>query len=774
MKRHKDLWAVASVGILVLLSAIIFRATSILTRAAAWTAKHAQAKMMPTPTPARVNASYRHGNVATSKPRILEAYGKLPMAFEANRGQTDRRVKFLSRGNGYRVFLTSNEAVLALHKPANVNPQRVNDEPWAQQNAESGNRAASLFAGRSALGNPESKTERLAGGGSSAPAILRMKLVGAKSGTKVTGLKQLPGKSNYFIGNDPKKWHTQVPTYAQVRYQDAYPGIDLVYYGHQGQLEYHFVVAPGASPKAITLAIAGTGHDAPLRIDGEGDLVATLDDGQVCFHKPVVYQPAGTERKYVDGRYVLKGEHEVGFEIAASDPTKPLVIDPTLSYSTYLGGGGDDFGQVIAVDSAGNAYVIGYTRSGDFPTSNPLQPTNRGNFDAFVAALDPSGQTLLYSTYLGGSNNDFGLGIAADSAGNAYVTGQTLSTDFPTSNPLQPTNHGGADAFVAALDPTGATLLYSTYLGGSSEDAGDGIAVDSVGNAYVTGYTYSTNFPTTSNPLQPTNHGFADAFVAALDPTGATLVYSTYLGGIFNDVGRGIAVDSAGNAYVTGFTASTDFPTSNPLQPTNHGGLDAFVAALDPSGQTLLYSTYLGGSGGDAGNGIAVDSAGNAYVTGFTASTDFPTSNPLQPTNDGGVDAFVAAFDPTGQTLLYSTYLGGSGDDYGQGIAVDSVGDAYVTGYTGSTNFPTSNPLQPTNHGGADAFVAALDPAGATLLYSTYLGGSAGDVGYGIAVDSAGNAYVTGSTGSTNFPTSNPFQPTNRGNNDAFVAKIAP
>ncbi len=565
MKRHKYLWAAVSVGILLLLSAIIFRAISTLTLAAARPAKTAQAKMTPTPTPARVKASYGHGNVATSKPRILEAYGKLPMAFEANRGQTDRRVKFLSRGNGYRVFLTSNEAVLALHKPANVNPQRVNDEPWAQQNAESGNRAASLFAGRSALGNPESKTERLAGGGSSAPAILRMKLVGAKSGTKVTGLKQLPGKSNYFIGNDPKKWHTQVPTYAQVRYQDAYPGIDLVYYGHQGQLEYHFVVAPGASPKAITLAIAGTGHDAPLRIDGEGDLVATLDDGQVCFHKPVVYQPAGTERKYVDGRYVLKGEHEVGFEIAASDPTKPLVIDPTLSYSTYLGGGGDDFGQVIAVDSAGNAY-----------------------------------QTLLYSTYLGGSNNDFGLGIAADSAGNAYVTGQTLSTDFPTSNPLQPTNHGGADAFVAALDPTGATLLYSTYLGGSSEDAGDGIAVDSVGNAYVTGYTYSTNFPTTSNPLQPTNHGFADAFVAALDPTGATLVYSTYLGGIFNDVGRGIAVDSAGNAYVTGFTASTDFPTSNPLQPTNHGGLDAFVAALDPSGQTLLYSTYLGGSGGDA------------------------------------------------------------------------------------------------------------------------------------------------------------------------------
>jgi Beta-propeller repeat len=773
MKRHKDLWAVASAGILFLVSAIIFSATYTLNQTPARPANDAQAKMTSTPTPARVNASYGHGNVATSKPRILEAYGQLPMAFEANRGQSDRRVKFLSRGSGYSVFLTANEAVLALHKPANVKPQGVNDEPWAQQNAESGNGAVSLFPGRSALGNPESKTERLAGGGSSAPAILRMKLVGAKSGTKVTGLKQLPGKSSYFIGNDPKKWHTQVPTYAQVRYQGAYPGIDLVYYGHQGQLEYDFVVAPGASPNAITLAIVGTSHEAPLRIDREGDLVATLDDGQVSFHKPVVYQPAGAERNYVDGRYVLKSEHEVGFEIAASDPAKPLVIDPTLSYSTYLGGSDDDEGNGIAVDSAGNAYVTGQTGSTNFPTSNPLQPTNHGGGDAFVAALDPTGATLLYSTYLGGSGGDAGQGIAVDSAGNAYVTGITSSTDFPMANPWQSTNHGGYDAFVAALDPTGATLLYSTYLGGSNNDRGFGIAVDSAGNAYVTGDTVSTDFPT-SNPLQPTNHGGYDAFVAALDPTGATLLYSTYLGGSGPDFGYGIAVDSAGNAYVTGQTGSTNFPTSNPLQPTNHGGGDAFVAALDPTGATLLYSTYLGGSSGDDGRGIAVDSAGNAYVTGDTVSRDFPTSNPLQSTNHGGGDVFVAALDPTGATLLYSTYLGGSGDEIAYGIAVDSAGDAYVIGYTRSANFPTSNPLQPTIHGSSNAFVAALDPTGATLLYSTYLGGSLYDVGFGIAVDSAGNAYVTGLAGSTDFPTSNPFQPMNHGASDAFVAKIAP
>ncbi|HXN23339.1 MAG TPA: SBBP repeat-containing protein [Candidatus Dormibacteraeota bacterium] len=779
MKRHKELWVMA----LLLVSAVGFRATSSSNPLAGpRLAEPARAKVAP--AAARVNPSHRPANDATSKPRVLEAYGKLPMAFEANRGQTDQGVKFISRGSGYSVFLTANEAVLALHKSSNGKPQRADlerikpqgmkDEPWAQQDAKSGNPAASLFAGRAAAAKPESITKRLSESELSAPAVLRMKLMGAKSGARVIGQKQLPGKSNYFIGNDPKKWHTQVPAYAEVRYQGAYPGIDLVYYGHQGQLEYDFVVAPGFSPKAITLEIAGTAHGAPLRIDRQGDLVATLDGGQISFHKPVVYQPTGAERMYVDGWYVLKGEHEVGFEIAAYDPTKALVIDPTLIYSTYLGGTRDDYGVGIAVDSAGNAYVTGFTGSMNFPTSNPLQSTIHGGYDAFVAALDPTGATLLYSTYLGGTGTDYCFGIAVDSAGNAYVTGYTNSTDFPTSNPLQPTNHGGYDAFVAALDPTGATLLYSTYLGGTGDDYGYGIAVDSTGNAYVTGFTTSWNFPT-SNPLQPTNHGgFFDAFVAALDPTGATLLYSTYLGGTGYDVGRGIAVDSAGNAYVTGATDSTNFPTSNPLQPTIHGGLDAFVAALDPTGATLLYSTYLGGTSDDYGLGIAVDSADNAYVTGYTDSTNFPTSNPLQPTNHGGRNAFVAALDPTGATLLYSTYLGGTGTGYCFGIAVDSAGNAYVTGFTGSTNFPTSNPVQPTNHGGDDAFVAALDPTGATLLYSTYLGGTGTDFGQGIAVDSAGNAYVTGYTNSTNFPTSNPLQPTNHGGYDAFVAKITP
>jgi hypothetical protein len=610
-----------------------------------------------------------------------------------------------------------------------------------------------------------------------------MTLVGARPAAELAGLDEFPGKSNYFLGNDPQQWHTSVRTYARVRYQEAYPGIDLIYYGQRRQLEYDFVVAPGAEPSTIRVRLDGA---QKLRVDRNGDLVFEVERAELRLHKPVVYQTAQPEsasaKQFVEGRYLLNGEHEVGFEVAAYDRRQPLIIDPALSYATYLGGSGDDFGTGIAVDSAGNAYVAGYTSSADFPIANPLQPTNHGGADVFVAALDPTGSTLLYSTYLGGGSTDYGSGIAVDSAGNAYVTGQTFSTDFPTANPLQPTNHGLGDAFVAALDPTGATLLYSSYLGGSGIDYGAGIAVDSAGNAYVTGNTYSTDFPT-ANPLQPTNHGGYDAFVAVLDPTGATLRYSTYLGGSGIDVGNGIAVDSAGNAYVTGDTYSTDFPTASPLQPMIAGQDDAFVSVLDPTGATLLYSTYLGGLSNDGGFAIAVDSASNAYVTGYTASTNFPTVNPVQPMNHGDpYNAFVTAVDPTGSTLLYSTYLGGSAYDFARGIAVDSAGDAYVTGYTNSTEFPTANPVQPTNHGGYDAFVAAFDPTGATLLYATYLGGSNDEGGFGsaligggIAVDSAGNAYVTGYTQSPNFPTANPLQPTHGGGfDDAFVAKIVP
>jgi len=662
-------------------------------------------------------------------------------------------------------------------------------------------------AGKGAAAGPESQP----------PQVIRMRLLGGNAKGRVVGLDELLGKSNYFIGNDPKKWRTNVPSYARVKYEGVYPGVDLVYYGNQRQLEYDFVVEPGADPNQIKLSFAGADG---MRVDAaSGDLVLKLGKDEVRFRKPVVYQPAvaavpsspslslapasGLEARHsslvtLHSSFVLASNNEVAFRVAGYDPQRALVIDPVLSYSTYLGGSDNDWGNAIAVDSSGNAYVTGYTRSIDFPTANPLQSSNHGGYDAFVAKLNSAGSALVYSTYLGGSKNDGGTGIAVDSSGNAYLTGKTKSTDFPTANPLQASNNASnGTAFVAELNAAGSALVYSTYLGGSSADVGLGMALDSAGNAYVTGYTGSTDFPT-MNPLQPTNKasaansGNATAFVAKLNFTASatpplTLVYSTYLGGSINDEANGIAVDSSGNAYVTGYTASTDFPTMNPYQATLKGHMTVFVTKFNAAGSALLYSTYLGGSNVDQGYGIAVDAAGNAYVTGLTFSTDFPTAQPFQATcstcgSNGRYTAFVAKLNFTASatpplTLAYSTYLGGSTADLGYGIGVDSAGNAYVIGYTYSTDFPIKQALQPNCDGcsNGDAFVSALKPAGNALVYSSYLGGSNGTYAYGITVDSAGDAYVTGETDSTDFPTMNPLQASYGGGGaDAFVTKIWP
>jgi len=485
-----------------------------------------------------------------------------------------------------------------------------------------------------------------------------------------------------------------------------------------------------------------------------------------------------------------------GFEVAGYDRNEPLIIDPVLTYSAYLGGSSGAFGNAIAVDSAGNAYVTGGTTSTDFPTKNPAQATQGGNTDVFVSKFDPAGSTLIYSTYLGGTGDEAGSSIAVDASGNAYVTGYTGSLNFPAKNPIQATTGGGSDAFVAKLDSTGSALIYSTYLGGSGNDFGNSITADLSGNAYVTGKTGSVNFPT-KNPLQPASGGGDDAFIAKLDPAGSGLIYSTYLGGSFMDEARSIAVDAAGNAYVTGDTASLNFPTKNPFQVALGGTTDAFLAKLDPSGSALVYSTYLGGGGFDQGNGIAVDASGNAYVTGQTSSTNFPTKSAFQGTLNGSIyqgNAFVAKFDPTGSVLVFSTYLGGSGNqnggDQGEGIAVDSTGNTYVAGLTSSSDFPLSNPIQSSfvsqscdyyGYGpytcGNTAFVTELNAAGSALLFSTYVGAVSGNFedGRGIALDAAGNVYVAGFTPSNNLlVTPGAFQLVGKTNGDAFIAKIGP
>lgn len=680
--------------------------------------------------------------------RILDSYGKLPLSFEANQGQTDGRVKFLSRTSGYSLFLTGDEAVLAL----------------------SGKKADAPKAIADAGHTPKPGVAAAKAGG-----VLRMKLRHANAAAKVTGVDELGGTSNYFVGNDPSKWRTSVPTYAKVKYEGIYSGVDLVYYGNQRQLEYDFIVAPGADPHRIGFDVGGAKR---IRKDVHGDLVLKVGEAEIRWHRPVVYQEKAGARKFVAAHYFITDRNRVGFELGKYDASRALYIDP-LIYSTYLGGTGIDSAIGITVDSAGNAYVVGQTTSTDFPTKSPLQAASGGTWDAFVAKINAAGSALVYSTYLGGSGGDYGAGIAIDSAGNAYVTGETTSTDFPTMNPLQPALAGFQDAFVAKINPSGSALVYSTYLGGSdgTEGVGDqgyGIAADSAGNAYVTGVTGSSDFPT-KNPLQPTLEAISNAFVTKINASGSALVYSTYMGGLGGDVGYGITVDSAGNAYVTGITGAY-FPTMNPLQPNYGGNGDAFVSKLNPTGSALVYSTYLGGSGSEVGTGIAVDSAGDAYVTGYTGSTDFPTESPLQPANGGSLDAFVAKINGAGSALIYSTYLGGSGDDTGYGIAVDGSGNACVTGSTNSLNFPTVTPLQKSKSKLNDAFVSKLDPTGSALVNSTYLGGNSLDGGSGIAVDSAGNAYVAGATYSTNFSTTpGAFQTVCSGNcvnGDAFVSKI--
>jgi hypothetical protein len=586
--------------------------------------------------------------------RVAETYGKLPLSFEANQGQVDGQVKFLARGRGYALYLTADEAVLALRQ--------------GQSKAESRAETKTGFAIHEHSGStPAEETTQ---------AVVRMKLLGSNTASEAGGLEELPGKVNYFIGNDPEKWRTDIPTYAKVRYAGIYPGVDLVYYGNQGQLEYDLVVSPSADPNQIKLAFEGADV---LETDQAGDLILKTDGGALHLKKPLVYQEVNGAKQLIAAQYVLHGQDrvagiQVGVQVAAYDVSKPLIIDPVLIYSTYLGGSGGEWGFAIAVDGAGSAYVAGHTGSPNFPTASPLQGTLGGSTDAFVAKLNAEGSALVYSTYLGGSGDESagpeGV-IAVDGAGNAYVTGSTTSSDFPTASPLQGTLNGPSDAFVTKLNAAGSALVYSTYLGGSDGDWANGIALDASSSAYVTGTT-GFDFPLAGTPAQSSP---GNAFVAKLNAEGSALVYSTYLGS--GDVMPwGIAVDGSGNAYVTGDTSSVGFPTVSPLDGTLSGLNDAFVTKLNAAGSALVYSTYLGGSGIEHSYGIAVDASGNAYVAGGTDSADLPTMNPYQSANAGGEDVFVSKLNAAGSALVYSTYLGGGGMEHADAIAVDGAGNA--------------------------------------------------------------------------------------------------
>lgn len=711
-------------------------------------------------------AQTTHGRDARATVRA--AYARMELSFEANQGQAEESVDFLARGAGYTLFLKPAEAVFRLR---NSDCGVRNEKPVDSENPKSEVRNPKSAGPNSAPCNPQSE-------------VLRLKLVGSDPRAQSVGLDRLSTTVNYFVGNDPAKWHANLSTFRRVRYREIYGGIDVAYYGNQRQLEYDFVVAPGGDPRVIKLQFAGADK---VTINEAGDLLLTMRGSTIHQPKPVVYQELGSARRTIEGSYKVEPDGQVGFSLGEYDTQLPLVIDPTLVYSSYLGGGGSDEARDIAVDPFGNAYICGNTSSTNFPVANPFQGTfGGGNFfgarDVFVTKINAAGTALVYSTYLGGGGDDKCDRLALDSAGNAYLSGETSSNNFPTANAFQSTYGGGAsDAFVTKLNASGSGLFYSTYLGGSIFDGGHGIAVDAAGSAYVTGRTTSANFPV-ANALQSIFSGGpnADAFVTKLSANGSALVYSTYLGGsggVGLDAGLGIAVDSVGNAYVTGQTASTNFPLANPIQNTFAGGLpdgDAFVTKINAAGTALVYSTYLGGADNDLAIGIALDSAGSAYVTGVTASINFPLTNAFQSGYGGNGDAFVTKINSTGSALTFSTYLGGIGNDSGTGVAVDSANHAHVAGVTVSTDFPLANAIQGTYGGGAaDAFVSKFNVAGTALLYSTYLGGSNSDRANTVALDSADNAYVAGTTASTNFPTLNPFQGGKDAAEDAFITKIS-
>jgi Abnormal spindle-like microcephaly-assoc'd, ASPM-SPD-2-Hydin/Beta-propeller repeat len=720
--------------------------------------------------------------------RILDA--ERPLYFEPNLGQFDSGVEFVSRFQGSAVAVTSSGMVLRLagHATANQKPSK----------------------------KPPAK---------SSPAYVDVSLAGANPHAKARGGEELLGRSNYFIGRDPHRWITNAPSYARVNLHNVYPGVDLTYYGNQRMLEYDFVVAPGADPKAIRLRFSAKSgrlkdkQTPELRVAPNGDLVIATDSNEARLRKPIVYQPTTDGRVSRQGEWELLGPQEAAFRLGLYDRENTLVIDPVLVFSTFLGGSGGDTANAIAVDSQGNAYITGQTSSVDFPVTDNAFQKNCGTpqrpcafylTDAFVAKMSADGSTLLYATYLGGTDNDGSVasGITVDSTGNAFISGTTTSNDFPTTSgsfqsqcPNSGSSYKCLSAFVTKLDPTGSSIVYSTYLGSPSPYASSGpvsstnaIAVDSAGEAYVAGRTVSKTFPTTpgafqtAGPQPQTGIGF----VSKLNATGSGLVFSTYIGGSGNDGLTSIVLDSSGNAYVAGYAGSLDFPTTSGAYQTSSGGSGEGIVAKFSSSGALVYSTYLGGSAGDSIAAIALDGDGTAYVTGRSNSGGIPVTpggNASPPSSP--YPAFVAKLHPAGCALLLGTYLdtGNSYDAEGHAITLDTAGNIYVAGGLnegtsggGIVSYSGVNALQPSLSL-SPGFVTELDPSGLKVLFSTPLGGTGSNYVSGMALSSAGDIYLAGQTFSPDFPAVNAWDdadpafggdyPSNPPHT-AYVARISP
>lgn len=668
----------------------------------------------------------------------VQVQGHRRLRFEENAGQIDPQVRYVARGLGYTLYLTATDAVFAVREPsAGASAKAELGRDWQPEPIE----------GR----------------------VIRMRMRSGHPEPELVPGTELPGVSHYYLGDDPAQWRTGVRSFDSVRVEGAYQGIDVVYYDRDGSLEYDFVLAAGADPSEIALEFDGADD---VNVSGDGSLLVRAGPCELEQAPPTAYQFRGDVREAVSGRYVVAEDGAVRFTLGEHDRTRPLVIDPAVSYSTYLGGTVEDEVSDVEVDAYGNTFVSGWTSSPDFPrVGSPW--TFRGDIDAYIAVLGPAGMQLLYAAVIGGTDEDACYGMSLDAQGSPYLTGYTTSSDFPTVHPIE-TDAGNADTdvFVTKLASNGASLVYSTYLGGNDTELATGIDVDPAGNAYLAGLTNSTDYPMVGAFMG--NRDGLDAFVTKINASGTALSYSTYLASDGSENATGVAVSEGGEVTVVGATDSGGFPLDEPFQGVIVGESDGFVTRLSASGSTLRFSTFIGGNRLDLPQGVCLDADGAAIVAGVTYSSNFPTRSPIQTDPaDTNSDAFVLKLAMSGSALQFSTYLGGAWTDSATDLDVGDDGRIFVAGYTSSLDFPTLNPVfVDTDENNYDGFLSCLGPTGSSFVYSTYFGGERNDLIEAVSVDGSGNAYIAGYTDSVHLPLANPYQGVMHGASDAFVTKI--